>query len=52
MSVLFPLFSPVSGTSLVFSKYLLDCIVDSKEGKHEKWPRFGEEEHEFCFVHV
>lgn len=52
MSVLFPTLSPVLGTSLVFSKYLLDYIVASKERKHEKRPRFGEEEHEFRFVHV
>lgn len=52
MSILFPTLSPVPGTLLVFSKYLLDYIVDSKQGKHEKRPRFGEEEHEFCFVHV
>lgn len=40
------------GTSLVSSKYLLDYIVDSKQGKHEKRPQFGEEEHEFRFLHV
>lgn len=52
MSVLFPTLSPVPGTSLVFSQYLFDYIVDSKQGKHEKRPRFGEEELEFRFVHV